>query len=231
MNYIAGRPEREPLKMYSKNLFRDQDFDRPSRRSSRVRHRALRPDRWKLQPQPELVEPRTLLSTFTVTNTGDVVRNADGTIQLNTDGTPVAFPGSLRAAIVGANADTDPAGATILFNMDPNDPNHVYYQDDGVAGQVSRSPSTTTASDDTLLVNPDPDHPQSWWSIKPAADLPGITRKVTIDGYSQAGAQANNLVQGDDAIIRIELDGSHTTGGGLNLRADGSTLRGLAVNR
>jgi predicted outer membrane repeat protein len=52
----------------------------------------------------ERCEERTLLSTFNVTSTLD---NGDNT-------NPI--PGSLRAAVVAANADTDPAGSIIGFD-------------------------------------------------------------------------------------------------------------------
>src|SRR5689334_19577768 len=71
------------------------------------------------RPLVENLEGRRLLSTFTVTNTGD-----DG-------------PGSLRSAILLANADVDPSGTTIRFDLPPDDPNHLYYKSDGVSGTVS----------------------------------------------------------------------------------------------
>jgi hypothetical protein len=40
--------------------------------------------------------------------------------------------------------------------------------------------------------------------------LPAITNSVTIDGYSQPGAQANSLAAGDDAVLLIDLDGAAT---------------------
>lgn len=161
----------------------------------------------------ERVEERTLLSTFTVTNTAD---NGD-------DAHPV--PGSLRAAILAANADTDPTGATLVFNMDPGDPGHLYYQDDGVAGQLSRDHVAVTSAATVTTPGADPDHPESWWSIRPVAGLPVITNRVVIDGYSQAGAGVNTLTQGDNAVLRIELDGT-----GLRIGA-GCTVRGLVINR
>jgi uncharacterized delta-60 repeat protein/CSLREA domain-containing protein len=74
-------------------------FRRRNRQSAARRARAGFRFGW------ERFEERTLLSTFTVTSTLD---NGDN---LNPD------PCSLRAAIVAANADTDPAGATIDFNI------------------------------------------------------------------------------------------------------------------
>ena len=46
--------------------------------------------------------------------------------------------------------------------------------------------------------------------IKPATRLPPIIDPISIDGYSQPGASPTSLTlqQGNNAVIRIELDGS-----------------------
>jgi hypothetical protein len=56
---------------------------------------------------------------------------------------------------------------------------------------------------------------------------------VTIDGYTQPGSRPNTLIDGDDAVIMIELSGEDAPGGahGLVLTHDGCTVRGLAINR
>ena len=61
-------------------------------------------------------------------------------------------------------------------------------------------------------------------TISPASTLPTITKPVFIDGYSQSGASASNLL--------IELDGTNagTVSNGLTLSGKGSYVRGLAVN-
>jgi len=89
-------------------------------------------------------------------------------------------------------------------------------------------------------------------AIKYAAiPMPVITDSVTIDGYSQPGAQPNSLRIGDNAIILIQLDceailtdpGSPGTPekcipdrqvftpfiDGLTIAADNSVIRGLAI--
>src|SRR5712692_4442108 len=140
----------------------------------------------------EMLEDRTVPSTFIVTTTQD------------------SGAGSLRQAITDANAQTGPN--TITFNLAANDANHLYYQNDGTAGHVSRSSiATTTATDDSLLANPDPDWAHSWWAIKALTPLPTITDAVLLDGYSQAGASANTLAVGDNAVLKVELDGSGAT--------------------
>ncbi len=72
-------------------------------------------------------------------------------------------------------------------------------------------------------------------TISPATVLPTITSPVTIDGYTQPGASANTDPVGDDAVLVIEIEGSAFSFGenGLVLGAgsDGSTIRGLVMNR
>jgi hypothetical protein len=47
--------------------------------------------------------------------------------------------------------------------------------------------------------------------IQPLTDLPRITHPVVVDGYSQPGSSPNTLAAGDNAVLRIELDGSLDT--------------------
>jgi CSLREA domain-containing protein len=149
---------------------------------------------------------------------------------------------TLRAAIEEADALGNSGNSlSINFQIPAGDPGHFYYADDGsgttnghvtAAGHVTQ----TAASDDTTISDIDPDYPHSWWSIRPSSPLPAITSAVTIDGYSQAGASLNDkhLDEGDDAVLRIELDGSgiSANASGLDLEggAEGSLIRGLAVN-
>jgi hypothetical protein len=70
-------------------------------------------------------------------------------------------------------------------------------------------------------------------SIVVASLLPGISSPVLIDGYTQPGAAANTAATGSNAVIRIELRPGGTLSGGLSLLvgSQGSTIRGLAINR
>ncbi len=78
------------------------------------------------------------------------------------------------------------------------------------------------------------------WTIKPNPELPTITSKVTIDGYTQPGSFVNTLGEGDNAVLTIVLNGSNygvgdglTNGNGLHFGAgsDGSIVRGLCINQ
>lgn len=64
-----------------------------------------------------------------------------------------------------------------------------------------------------------------------ASALPQVNGPLTIDGYTQPGAQANTLTPdqgGSDAQIRIELRGCSGCGDGIVVSAL-STIRGLAI--
>lgn len=64
-----------------------------------------------------------------------------------------------------------------------------------------------------------------------ATALPTITDPVIIDGYSQPGAKMNTLAVGDDAILKVELNGNRLNANGLTIAAGSSTVRGLVINR
>jgi uncharacterized repeat protein (TIGR01451 family)/CSLREA domain-containing protein len=66
--------------------------------------------------------------------------------------------------------------------------------------------------------------------------LPPISKRVTINGYSQPGSSANaNTTNqgGSTAVLLIELDGSGavSSSDGLTINAGNSVVRGLVINR
>ena len=72
-------------------------------------------------------------------------------------------------------------------------------------------------------------------TISPTTPLPPITDTVTIDGYTQPGSKQNTLAVGNDAVLKIELDGSDTDfANGLELDPFGTApenvVRGLVIN-
>lgn len=71
-------------------------------------------------------------------------------------------------------------------------------------------------------------------TIQPVGDLPAITDRAIIDGYTQPGAQPNTNPLGEpiNAIIKVEIDGSRATSGfTFTGNSWNSTIRGLAINR
>ena len=69
-------------------------------------------------------------------------------------------------------------------------------------------------------------------TISPTSPLPEISDPVIIDGYTQPGAIPNTLAVGNNARLRIELDGTLAgNSDGLAIRTSDSTIRGLVVNQ
>ena len=69
-------------------------------------------------------------------------------------------------------------------------------------------------------------------TISPTSQLPKITGPVTINGYSQPGAEPNTKAVGTDAVLKIELSGVGVPNGcGLEIGASNSTVKGLVINR
>src|SRR5437763_1496342 len=61
-------------------------------------------------------------------------------------------------------------------------------------------------------------------TISTASSLPTITHATVIDGYSQPGASANTLAVGDDAVLKIAVQGGQT---GIAIASGGCTIQGL----
>jgi hypothetical protein len=70
-------------------------------------------------------------------------------------------------------------------------------------------------------------------TIKPTSALPIITEQVTIDGYTQPGASPNTKALGNDASLKVQLDGTNAPHGtnGLKIMASNSVIKGLVINR
>jgi hypothetical protein len=64
--------------------------------------------------------------------------------------------------------------------------------------------------------------------------LPAITEQVTMDGYTQTGASPNTKAVGNDAALKIVLDGINAGPGRDGLAIDGasnSVIKGLVIHR
>jgi hypothetical protein len=81
-------------------------------------------------------------------------------------------------------------------------------------------------------------------TIRPLSPLPAFEIGIDLDAYSQPGSSQNSLDLGDNAVLRIELDGSlaGATSNGLTMGpaipgtdvicgSSGSHIRGLVINR
>jgi titin len=69
--------------------------------------------------------------------------------------------------------------------------------------------------------------------IAPNSPLPAITQPVTIDGYSQSGSSANTKAVGNDAVLKITLDGINAGPAAVGLSVGGfkSVVKGLVIQR
>jgi titin len=67
--------------------------------------------------------------------------------------------------------------------------------------------------------------------IKPLSALPSITDTVDLNGYTQAGASPNTLIIGDNAVLKIVLDGRLAGAvDGLVIEGGNSKVRGLVID-
>src|SRR5271157_1334351 len=169
------------------------------------------------RPSLEALETRQLLSTYAVTNTGD---------NLGIDPQPGAGTGTLRQAIVDADASSSPAD--IVFNIPAMAPND--------------------------LPVPGFDPVTQDWTITLNSPLPAITDTVSIDGYTEANGggvpylyPANpdpvyihsipntiDAKDGNNAEDRVIIDGSQipaaSAATGFVLDASHCLLRGLIIS-
>lgn len=69
--------------------------------------------------------------------------------------------------------------------------------------------------------------------IAPLSALPPVADPVILDGFTQSGASANTLSAGNNAVIKVRLDGNSAPSSvpGLTLWSGGNTVRGLAITR
>jgi CSLREA domain-containing protein len=70
-------------------------------------------------------------------------------------------------------------------------------------------------------------------TIKPTSRLPIISERLTVDGYSQPGAEPNSLTTGTNAVLRIELNGEDAgvASEALRITASECVIKGLVINR
>jgi hypothetical protein len=124
--------------------------------------------------------------------------------------------GSLRDAINQINADTS----------------HTLYPSPGNPGVDEIDFAITAASDTGGGYNSG----TGVATFTPHSALPAITNAVLLDGYTQGqgtplAASRNDLAIGDDAHLKIVLDGSNAPpADGLDIASGNSTVRGLVID-
>lgn len=168
-----------------------------------------------------------------------------GSINVTTDGTgnaafAVTFPAGLPGRNLCATA-TDPHGNTSEFgpvlaalSTTPPATFTVSNTNDSGPGSLRQAmldanAAVTAGSDRIHFAIPG----EGRHVIAPLSALPRVADPVIIDGYTQSGASANTSSAGNNAVIKIRLDGNSAPSSvpGLTLWSDGNTVRGLAITR
>jgi hypothetical protein len=170
---------------------------------------------------------------------------AHGSVTLNPDGsysyTPAAdYLGPDSFTYQATDGTTLSDVATLTISVNPKTYVVTSTADSGTGSlrwainQANLASSPAPDIIDFAIPNTDPGYNASTnaWTIQPASALPAIAHATLIDGYSQPGAAANTLAQGDNAHIAIDLNGaSVSTADGLLITASNSTVQGLAINQ
>ena len=132
------------------------------------------------------------------------------TIMVNSNSDAVGNDGvcTLREAIVAANLNAPSGG--------------------GAMGECAAGQALPTVDTIAFAIPGSGVH-----TIAVTSQMPQITQAVVIDGYTQSGATANTLAVGDNAALRVEIDGSGLAPG-IDLfqfvGGGGSTVRGLVIS-
>jgi hypothetical protein len=93
--------------------------------------------------------------------------------------------------------------------------------------------ANTTAAPDTIAFNIPGAGLQT---INVTGSLPAIVAPLTIDGYTQSDATPNTLAVGDDAVLRVRLNGDGAqklvalTTTGLTINSSDCLIKGLVIN-
>jgi hypothetical protein len=223
--------------------------------------RPSRPRRRRVALTLDALEERPLLSTFAVTNTFDdgsvgSLRWAINQVNADTADTaaqpdtiafaiPTTDPGyHAPAASVGvtsvslsANVATLTTSATLPFAVGQTvtvaglsnsflDGNYQVTAVTATSFSYALAHADLASTADAGTAS-DP----SWFTIAPSAALPTVTDTLVLDGYTQPGASANSLAVGDNAVLKIVLDGSNISAqdDALAIAAGNSIVQGLVV--
>lgn len=157
-----------------------------------------------------------VVSLFATSVSKVPIARAASTITVNSTADTVADDGkcTLREAIISANTDTA-SGASVGECVAGSGADTINFAITGTADFTNGG--------------------QNGYTIKPNSALPDITTQITIDGYSQPGAQANTAIAPNplNGRLLIELDGVFTNSTAFSVRTGGNNvqIKGLIIAR
>jgi hypothetical protein len=133
------------------------------------------------------------------------------------------------AYVVSTTADSGPGSLRDAINQTNADTSYVLYASPGNPSVDEIDFNITAASDTGGGYNAT----TGVATITPQAPLPSVNNATLINGYTQAGASKNTLVQGDNAALKIQLNMSNypkPLSDGFEVGANNTTISGLVFN-
>jgi CSLREA domain-containing protein len=125
----------------------------------------------------------------------------------------------------------EPPSLVVTTTADVVDPHDFKTSLREAINYANANPGQDTITFAIPTTDPGYDSTTGAFTIKPTSALPTLTDAVVIDGYTQPGASPNTLTIGDNAVLKIVLDGSMAgTVDGLVIAGGNSTVRGLVID-
>jgi hypothetical protein len=136
----------------------------------------------------------------------------------------------LSAYLVATTADSGTGSLRDAINQVNADTNHTMYASPGNPN-VDEIDFAITAPSDAAGGGTGYNSTTGVATITPSLNLPAITNSVLINGYTQSGATPNTSAQADNAVLKIDLDGTMAGASavGLDVNAPQCTVSGLDV--
>jgi streptogramin lyase len=159
----------------------------------------------------------------------DIVTGPDGKLWIteNNANQIARFNPGPGPYVVHTTADSGPGSLRDAINQINADSSHTQYPSPSNPNVDEIDFNITAASDTGGGFNTG----TGVATITPQSVLPIITNAMLLNGYSQAGASPNSLSQGDNAVLKVQVNGvsAGASANGLNISAANVTVQGLDV--